>query len=135
MTDGTGLPDGSGTVSQGKTLYQQHCLACHGVEGKNGINDQLVGGQGTLTSSRPVRTIGSYWPYATTIFDFIRRAMPYQNPGSLSHNDVYALTAYLLYLNEIVPKSTELTATNLVDIKMPNEKNFVQHYPNANNSN
>src|SRR6516225_10517668 len=81
--DGTGLPDGSGTVADGKKVYTQNCEACHGPNGEGGIKDRLVGGQGTLASDKPLKTVGSYWPYATTLFDYIRRAMPYVSPGSL----------------------------------------------------
>ena len=99
--DGAGLPEGSGTPAQGGQVYAAKCLACHGPEGADGINDRLVGGRGTLTTTAPVKTIGSYWPYATTVFDFIRRAMPYPEPHSLTNAEAYALTAYLLHLNGV----------------------------------
>ncbi len=114
--DGQGLPSGSGTVEQGQSLYAQHCVSCHGSEGQNGINDALAG---------PVRTIGSYWPYATTIFDYINRAMPYREPGSLSHDEVYALTAYLLHINGILDEGANLDAATLKRIEMPNRDNFI----------
>ncbi len=125
LPDGQGLPAGSGTVSEGRALYAAHCVSCHGVDGQNGINDALAGGHDTLTSNRPVRTVGSYWPYATTIFDYINRAMPYRDPGSLSHDDVYALTAYLLHVNDILDERATLDAASLKRIEMPNRNNFI----------
>ena len=91
--DGAGLPPGSGTPKQGEAVYAAKCVACHGEKGAGQPNDRLVGGQGTLTSTAPMRTIGSYWPYATTVFDYVRRSMPYTQPHSLSDNEVYAVTA------------------------------------------
>jgi cytochrome c len=126
--DGAGLPEGAGTVSAGKAVYEQKCLACHGVEGAGRPNDQLVGGHGTLNTPAAVRTIGSYWPYATTLFDYIRRAMPIVEPQSLSNDDVYALTAYLLYLNDVIDEDDELSARTLPAIVMPNRDNFVRAY-------
>ena len=128
MPDGSGLPEGSGTVLAGAELYAGQCLACHGDKGENGINDRLAGGIGSLTGERPVKTVGSYWPYATTVFDYIRRAMPYQEPGSLTAPEVYSLTAYILYLNGIVDESTRLDARSLPEIEMPNSDNFVWLY-------
>jgi len=124
MPDGTGLPEGSGSAVQGAALYQQHCLACHGDKGVGGSNDRLAGGHASLDTNRPVKTVGSYWPYATTIFDFIRRAMPYTAPGSLSNNQIYALTAYLLYINDIIAEQTVLDAKSLPEVDMPNRDNF-----------
>ena len=103
-SDGAGLPEGSGTVAQGKSVYDNNCEVCHGTKGVGGIKDRLVGGQGTLASNMPIKTVGSYWPYATTLFDYIRRAMPYTNPGSLSANDTYAVAAYILNLR-VCPKT------------------------------
>ncbi len=128
MPDGDGLPDGSGNALAGAEIYRQHCLACHGAEGTGGINDVLVGGHGSLTTERPVKTIGSYWPYATTLFDYIRRAMPYLSPGVLSNNEIYSLTAYLLYLNGILDERAELSAETLPAVEMPNRDNFVWAY-------
>src|SRR5256712_12165978 len=99
--DGVGLPPGSGTAAKGAVVYEQKCQACHGAKGAGQPNDRLVGGQGTLASKTPVRTIGSYWPHATTIFDYPRRAMPYVQPQSLTDAEVYPVTAYLLPLNGI----------------------------------
>jgi len=124
MPDGEGLPNGSGNAVVGGELYQQYCLACHGESGRGGINDVLVGGRGSLTTDQPVKTIGSFWPYATTLFDYIRRAMPYQSPGVLSDEQIYSLTAYLLFLNDIISEEMELNAENLPAVVMPNRDNF-----------
>jgi cytochrome c len=131
MPDGSGLPSGSGTAREGAVLYAEHCLACHGDEGEGGINDQLAGGHGTIDAGLPVKTVGSYWPYATTIFDYIRRAMPYQQPGSLTNDEIYALTAYLLNINGIVADEERLDAATLPAVRMPNRDNFVWAYAPA----
>ena len=128
LPDGQGLPAGSGDATTGAPLYVKNCMACHGAEGQNGINDQLVGGHGTLVSAVPVKTVGSYWPYATTLFDYIRRAMPYPTPGSLSDDEVYSLTAYLLSLNGIIAEGEVMTAETLAKVRMPNQDNFVWAY-------
>jgi S-disulfanyl-L-cysteine oxidoreductase SoxD len=127
--DGVGLPAGGGTAVKGAAMYEQKCQACHGVKGTGQPNDRLVGGQGTLASKAPVRTIGSYWPYATTVFDYVRRAMPYIHPQSLSNDEVYALTAYLLHLNGIIGEQDEINAQTLPKIAMPNRDNFIVVYP------
>ena len=124
LPNGKGLPVGSGSAVEGESVYRQRCLACHGTGGKEGINDQLAGGRGTLASQRPVKTIGSYWPYATTVFDYVRRAMPYNAPGSLSNDEVYAVTAYLLYINGILDQGQQLDASSLPSINMPNQQGF-----------
>jgi S-disulfanyl-L-cysteine oxidoreductase SoxD len=123
--DGKGLPEGSGTVAQGKSVYTDNCAACHGDNGQGGIKDRLVGGQGTLASDKPIKTVGSFWPYATTLFDYIHRAMPYQAPGSLSVDDYYALTAYILSLNGILPPDGKLDKETLPKVKMPNRDGFI----------
>jgi cytochrome c len=128
MPDGDGLPDGSGDAIRGREVYQRHCLACHGEAGTDGVNDRLAGGHGSMTSDNPVKTVGSYWPYATTVFDYVRRAMPYQAPGTLSHDEIYAVTAYLLYINDIVDEDTVLSAGTLPGIVMPNRDNFEWAY-------
>lgn len=128
LPSGEGLPAGSGTAALGATVYQQNCLACHGEDGKQGVNDRLVGGVGSLLSDKPVRTVGSYWPYATTLFDYIRRAMPYQTPGSLSDDDVYSVSAYILHLNGIIGENDELNADTLPAIEMPNRDSVVWGY-------
>jgi mono/diheme cytochrome c family protein len=127
--DGAGLPEGSGTPAQGGQVYLAKCIACHGPEGVGGINDRLVGGRGTLTTAAPVKTIGSYWPYATTLFDFIRRAMPYPAPHSLTSNETYALTAYLLQLNGVIAADAVMDAKTLPKVQMPNRGNFVLAWP------
>ena len=127
--DGVGLPPGKGTPAAGALVYEQKCQACHGARGAGQPNDRLVGGQGTLASKAPVRTIGSYWPYATTVFDYVRRAMPYIQPQSLSDDEVYALTAYLLNLNGIIGEGDEMNARTLPKVKMPNQVNFIVVYP------
>ena len=129
--DGAGLPDGSGTPAQGGKVYAAKCIACHGPEGANGINDRLVGGQGTLTQLQQVRTIGSFWPYATTVFDYIRRAMPYPEPHSLTNAEAYALTAYLLHLNGVIAADAVMDAKTLPKVQMPNRGNFVLALPKA----
>ena len=122
--DGTGLPAGSGNAREGAIVYTQHCQACHGARGTRGVNDRLVGGIGSLGTAAPVRTVGSYWPYATTLYDYIRRAMPYPTPGVLTHSQLYAVTAYLLYENGIVEQDTRLDAVSLPQIEMPNRDGF-----------
>ena len=123
--DGKGLPEGSGSVAQGKQVFADNCAACHGDNGQGGIKDRLVGGQGTLASDMPIKSVGSFWPYATTLFDYIRRAMPYPTPGSLSNDDTYAVAAYILSLNGIVPADGKLDRESLPKIKMPNRSGFV----------
>jgi cytochrome c len=122
--DGAGLPPGSGTPKQGAEVYATKCIVCHGPEGAKGVNDRLVGGQGSLTSATPVKTIGSYWPYATTVFDYVRRAMPYPAPHSLTDAEAYAVTAYLLHLNGIIDADAVMDATSLPKVKMPNRAGF-----------
>lgn len=129
LPNGEGLPDGSGTAATGEALYRVNCLACHGEDGQDGVNDRLAGGLGTIHSKMPVKTVGSYWPYATTLFDYIRRAMPFQAPGSLTNDEMYALTAYILYLNEIVAIDTKIDSKSLPEIQMPNGNNFVWAVP------
>lgn len=123
--DGAGLPPGHGSVADGKKLYDSQCAACHGAKGEGGIADKLVGGIGSLKADKPVKTIGSFWPYATTLYDFIGRAMPYTAPKSLKPEEVYAVTAYLLNLNGIVPADAVLDAHSLPRVAMPNRNGFV----------
>jgi mono/diheme cytochrome c family protein len=127
--DGAGLPPGSGTPQEGEAIFNTKCIACHGPQGSGTVNDQLVGGQGTLTSTAPIKTIGSYWPYATTVFDYVRRAMPYPTPHSLNDQEVYALTAYLLNLNGVIAKDAVMDAKTLPQVHMPNRGNFILSYP------
>jgi mono/diheme cytochrome c family protein len=123
--NGSGLPAGSGGVNHGREVYQSQCAACHGDQGQGGVGDRLVGGKGTIATSKPIRTIGSYWPYAPTLFDYIRRAMPQNAPRSLSNEDVYAVSAYILYLNKLLPANADLDAKTMAAVKMPNRKMFV----------
>src|SRR5262247_4040724 len=127
--DGVGLPPGRGTAAGGAAVYEQKCQTCHGAMGAGQPNDRLVGGQGTLASKAPVRTIGSYWPYATTVFDYVRRAMPYMQSQSLTDDEVYAVTAYLLSLNGIIGPQDPINAQTLPQVKMPNRDNFSVVYP------
>jgi cytochrome c len=123
------LPPGSGSVAQGQQVYVAQCAACHGDKGQGGPMDKLVGGVGSLDTKAPVKTIGSYWPYATTIFDYVRRAMPFTTPGTLSNDQVYAVTAYLLYMNGIVPQTAVMNGRSLSSVRMPNHDNFLQKDP------
>ena len=127
--DGAGLPAGRGTPAQGALVYEAKCQSCHGTKGAGGPNDRLVGGHGTLATTSPVRTVGSYWPYATTLFDYVRRAMPYAQSQSLTSDEVYALTAYLLHQNGIIAGADEMNAQTLPLVKMPNRDNFIVVYP------
>jgi S-disulfanyl-L-cysteine oxidoreductase SoxD len=127
--DGSGLPPGSGTVAEGLIVYRAKCQSCHGEAGAGGPMDRLTGGVGSLTSARPVRTMNSFWPYATTAFDYIRRAMPLQAPQSLTSNEVYAVTAYLLSVDGIVPSDARLNAATLPKVRMPNRDGLVSHEP------
>ncbi|HKB47304.1 MAG TPA: cytochrome c [Ktedonobacterales bacterium] len=126
---GAGLPAGSGTAKQGAAVYGAKCLACHGEKGAGKPADVLVGGIGSLATARPVRTVGSYWPYATTLFDYVRRAMPITNPLSLSDDEVYAVSAYVLFLNGIVGEDAVMNAQTLPQVKMPNRDGFVSDWP------
>jgi len=128
---GAGLPAGSGSVKQGALVFQQKCAACHGVDGTGKPADALVGGRGTLATKAPVRTVGSYWPYATTLFDYVRRAMPITNPLSLTNDEVYAVTAYVLNLNGIVDADATLDAQALPKISMPNRDGFIDEWARA----
>jgi cytochrome c len=127
--DGAGLPPGSGNATAGAQVYSTHCVACHGVGGAGQPNDRLVGGHGTLDQLQQVRTIGSFWPYASTVFDYIRRAMPFLAPQSLSNDEVYAVTAYLLAENGIIDKNVTLDAGSLARVRMPNRDGFIMAYP------
>jgi len=122
--DGRGLPPGAGGVSEGLAVYERACRRCHGSQGVGGSGGHLVG-RGPLTGPSADRTIGSYWPYATTLFDYVRRAMPPEAPWSLRNDEAYAVTAYLLQLNGIVPQDAVLDAGSLARIRMPNQGGFV----------
>jgi mono/diheme cytochrome c family protein len=127
--DGAGLPPGKGSALQGKEIFTYKCAGCHGVDGGGTPADRLVGGQGTLASAAPVKTVGSYWPYATTLFDYIRRAMPLNDPESLSSDEIYSVAAYILNLNGIIGQKDTLNAATLPKVKMPNQVNFFTVYP------
>ncbi|QCW84842.1 cytochrome c [Methylotuvimicrobium buryatense] len=126
--DGTGLPLGRGTVREGETVYRAHCIGCHGSEGRGGSAEELAGAEHSLIDDPPDKTIGTYWPYATTLFDFTRRSMPLSNPGSLTDDQVYAVTAYLLYLNRIIGPDDEMNAQLLPAVVMPNQDGFIDNY-------
>ena len=123
--DGEGLPSGSGTAAEGRNIYNVRCTECHGASGREGPHDILVGGQGTLASDTPLKTVGSFWPYAPTLWDYINRAMPFETPGTMSPDDVYSTVAYVLFLNELVAEDQLLDATTLPLIKMPNLDGFI----------
>jgi len=127
--DGAGLPPGRGTAAQGALVYAAKCQSCHGANGAGQPNDRLVGGHGTLATASPVRTVGSFWPYATTVFDYVRRAMPYQQSQSLTADEVYALTAWLLHRNGVIAETDEMNRSTLPLVKMPNRDNFIVVYP------
>lgn len=127
--DGAGLPAGSGSVAQGEAVYAKKCQGCHGAQGAGKPQDQLTGGVGSIGSAKPVKTPVSFWPTATTIFDYVRRAMPIQAPESLTNDEVYAVTAYLLSIDAIVPKDAVLDAKSLPRVKMPNHDGFVRWWP------
>ncbi len=126
---GAGLPAGSGSATQGAVIFAEKCQACHGAAGAGGPMDRLTGGVGSLTTPTPVKTVASYWPYATTVFDYIRRAMPLTAPQSLTDDETYALTAYLLSVDGIVPKDAVLDAAALPKVAMPNRGGFVDFSP------
>lgn len=128
--DGRGAPPGKGTYEEGKKLFAEGCAACHGekleglpMPGPGG--DKLIGGRGTLAAPMPVKTVESFWPYASTLFDYIKRAMPFNSPGTLTNDQVYALTAYILAEGNIIPKTHVLDASNLGKVDMPNKNGFV----------
>jgi cytochrome c len=123
---GKGLPTGSGNSIKGAVIYSQKCQSCHGENGMGGSANKLSGGTGSLSSSAPLKSIGSFWPYATTLFDYIRRAMPLNAPQSLGNAEVYALTAYLLNINGIIENSMVLDAISLPKVSMPNVNGFQQ---------
>jgi S-disulfanyl-L-cysteine oxidoreductase SoxD len=126
LPDGRGAPPGRATATTGQMVYTNRCATCHGPSGREGPQDVLVGGDGTLKApARPLKTVGSYWPYATTLWDYIRRSMPFDHPGTLTADEVYAATAYVLYINGIIGADDVLDQTTLPQIKMPNRDGFV----------
>ncbi len=123
--DGTGLPEGSGTVAAGREVFAAQCARCHGEKAEGQVGPTLVGGQGTLATDKPLKTVGSYWPYATTVWDYVNRAMPFDKPGLLKPAEVYAVVAYILNLNEIIRSDQVMDAKSLPKVKMPNRDGFV----------
>jgi cytochrome c len=124
--DGAGLPPGRGTAIQGEAVYASNCQACHSEKGTGGPNDALVGGIGSLAPGKtPIKTVGSYWPYATTLFDYVRRAMPFQESKSLTDDELYAVSAYILNLNGIIGSNDVLDAQSLPKVRMPNRDGFI----------
>jgi S-disulfanyl-L-cysteine oxidoreductase SoxD len=122
--DGRELPSGSGTALRGKAIFDAQCARCHGATGREGPEAPLVGGAGTLNTDKPLKTVGSYWPYATTLWDYINRAMPFDRPGVLSADDVYATVAYVLSLNGIMRENATIDQRTLPEIRMPNRDGF-----------
>src|SRR5262245_58316029 len=123
--DGTGLPAGSGTVAEGRQLFAAQCARCHGPAGEGGVGARLVGGQGTLATPKPLKTVGSFWPYSTTLWDYINRAMPFDKPGLLSPPEVYSAVAFVLNLNGIIREDEPMNAATLPKVRMPNRDGFV----------
>src|SRR5256886_7119126 len=124
--DGGGLPEGSGTVAEGRTVYAARCASCHGPSGEGGgVGAALVGGKGTLATARPLKTVGSFWPHATTVWDYVNRAMPFDQPGLLKPEEVYAVVGYILNLNGIIAEDVVMNASTLPTVKMPNRAGFV----------
>ncbi|HET7362007.1 MAG TPA: cytochrome c [Burkholderiales bacterium] len=126
--DGKGLPPGSGTMAQGAPIFAQKCAHCHGEGAKGGVHAALVGAPPIKSIDAP-KTIANFWPYSTTIFDFIRRAMPWQAPRTLTDDEVYALTAYILALNKIIGENEVMNAQTLPKVKMPNRDGFIPRFP------
>lgn len=129
MPDGRGAPPGSGTPAEGEKVYMNQCASCHGpdlqgIEGTGGA--PLIGGRGTLASGEPKKTVESYWPYASTLFDYVKRAMPFHSPGSLSNDEVYAVVAYILAQGDIIDDDTQVGPDNIGTIEMPNRHGFIR---------
>ncbi len=123
--NGEGLPPGEGTVNQGSAIFSSKCAMCHGQTGVEGPMNRLVGGKGSLKKPQPIKTVGSYWPYATTLYDYIHRAMPYIAPQSLKPDEVYSLVAWILYRNGVIQKDAVMNAKTLPKVKMPNRNGFI----------
>jgi cytochrome c len=124
--DGKGLPTGKGTAAEGRDIYSRRCARCHGAQGQGDEEGPLVGGKGTLATAKPLRTVGSFWPYATTIYDYVRRAMPFDNPGLLTADQTYAVTALILHMNGIIGEKDVMDASTLPKVKMPNRDGFIR---------
>ena len=129
LPDGTGLPKGGGTPAQGAVIYAEKCALCHGDNGKGGSAAALVSDREIAGISAAQKTIKNFWPYSTTIFDFVRRAMPFQTPRSLTDDEVYALTAYILAENKLIGANDMMNAQTLPKVKMPNRDNFIIRFP------
>jgi S-disulfanyl-L-cysteine oxidoreductase SoxD len=133
--DGTGLPPGAGTPAQGGRIYAEKCAQCHGPDGKGGVAGvtaaPLVGGEPITDISAAMKRIANFWPYATTLFDYTRRAMPWQQPMTLSNDEVYAVTAYMLALNKLIGENDTMNAQTLPKVKMPNRDGFIVRFPEA----
>jgi len=123
--DGRGLPPGSGSVAAGGQVFAEKCARCHGPKGEGDVGARLVGGQGTLNTPRPLKTVGSFWPYATTLWDYVNRAMPFDQPGALEPAEVYAAVAFVLNLNGIIDERAVMDASSLPKVSMPNRDGFV----------
>lgn len=133
--DGTGYPAGQGTVMHGQEVYMASCAACHGAKLEGGIGPALAGGKGSLASVKPLKTVGSYWPYASTLFDYIRRAMPFQAPQSLNDDDIYAVTGYILSVNDLLSDDATVDGNLLKKVQMPNRDGFyVDNRPDINSA-
>ena len=128
LPDGAGLPPGSGTSAQGARIYAAKCSSCHGESGKGGVNAKLVGGD-PVKNMDSEKTIANFWPFATTLFDFIRRAMPWRQPMTLTNDEVYALTAYILSLNKLIGENDTMNAQTLPKVRMPNREGFIIRFP------
>jgi cytochrome c len=129
LSDGTGLPPGSGTAAEGAPIYAQKCALCHGVNLEGGISLALVGGEPLTNGIDTLKTIKNFWPVATTLFDYTRRAMPWLQPRTLTDDEVYALTAYLLAVNDIINEDQEMNAETLAKVQMPNRDGFIVRFP------
>ena len=123
--DGTGLPEGSGNAVAGQEVFAMQCARCHGTKAQGDVGPALVGGKGTLTTARPVKTVGSFWPYATTLWDYINRAMPFDKPGLLKPSEVYAVSAFILTINGIIGENDVMDSRTLPKVRMPNRDGFV----------
>ena len=126
--DGAGLPAGHGAVSEGRAIFEDKCAACHGAHGEGKPMDRLAGGFGSVFDAKSQKTVGSYWPYATTLFDYVRRAMPFDAPQSLTPDQTYAVCAYVLFLNGLLPETAVLDARTLPSVEMPNRSHFVSAF-------
>lgn len=135
MPDGTGLPPGTGTPAQGASIYEEKCAQCHGPDGKGGVAgvtaSPLIGSRPITDISAAQKTIANFWPYATTLFDYIRRAMPWQQPRTLTNDEVYALTAYILAQNKLIGETDTINAETLPKVRMPNRDGFIVRFPDA----